>query len=269
MTVCILSGILCPAPSEDGSTHLPEPGRLCCWSAQQRLAASLRDIVALGDELSGLGYVERDAGLRVPDGAVRWPNTRKEDVAVPGRDPVANVLTAGPVNGQRSGPRVGGSTDRPVPIRIDPTDLLARARPASLAVAETGLYASDQVGHLAVATELEFWARDWADARGERCPYPTVPVLAGWLLDRLDWACTAHPALEEFAGKVRSLRSTLTAAAGRHPARPEALEADCPGCDTPSLYRDADIERIACGFCPVLLTEDGYAEHVRRLIGLA
>lgn len=260
MTACILH------PDDE---HPPEPGWQTCWRARDRMAAALRDIPELVDELADHErHMERDWGLRVPDGAVQWPNTRKEDVAVPGRDPVANVLTAGPVNGARSGPRVMSSGERSLPIRIDPTDLLAPARPASLAIADTGLYAADQIGHLAVATELEFWARDWADARGEHCPMPTVPVLAAWLLDRLDWACQHHLALDEFAGKLRSLRSSLTAAAGRFDAPTELLAAPCPGCRDELLYRDTDLECIACGGCPVLLSDEAYAEHARALVAV-
>src|SRR5688500_18208072 len=196
---------MCARPDEDGNAHEAEPGRLVCWGAQQRLAAALRDIPVLVDELAGGGYVERDTRVgqqRIPvlDDEGRWLGFTR----VPGpADPVAHALTAGPINGRSGAPRVAGSGERSLPSRVDPTDLLAAARPASLAVAVTGLYAADQIGHLAVATELEFWARDWADGRRERAPVPTVPLLAGWLLLRLDWACATHPALDEFAGKLR------------------------------------------------------------------
>lgn len=256
MTVCILH-------LED--EHPPEPGWSCCWRARDRMAAALRDIPLLVVELAGGGYVQRDGF----DPVVLFPPGHdRAGELVPHRDPVANVLTAGPVNGARSGPRVMSSGERSLPIRIDPTDLLAPARPGSLAVAETGLYASDQIGHLAVATELEFWARDWADALGHHIPLPTVPELACWLLDRLDWACQHHRALDEFAGKLRSLRSSLTAAAGRFDAPTEMLAAPCPGCRNELLYRDTDLECIACGGCPVLLSDEAYAEHARALVAV-
>lgn len=262
--------ILC-VPREGDEGHAPEPGWRCCWRARDRMAAALRDIPVLVDELSGLGYVERDTregtrAVRVPD--VADPEGKRTVIVrVPAMaDPAANLWPAGPVNGVRSGPRVGGSTDRPVPIRIDPTDLLAPARPASLAVADTGLYASDQVGHLAVATELEFWARDWADLRGERCPYPTVAVLAPWLLDRLDWACATHRALDEFAGKLTRLRTVLTAATGRLPARPQPVDRPCPSCGLWSLYHAPDGRYIECGACNRALTDDEYRHHLEDVI---
>lgn len=281
--------------------HPPEPGWLCCWRARDRMAAALRDIPVLVVELSGLGYVERDVRplkctMLICDAPARWrgsfePKDGPPDPrlalcgmhalilftdgllfgvrpVLPVADPIAYALTAGPVNGARNGPRVMSSGERSLPIRIDPTDLLAPARPGSLAVAETGLYASDQIGHLAVATELEFWARDWADALGHHIPLPTVPELACWLLDRLDWACQHHRALDEFAGKLRSLRSSLTAAAGRFDAPTEMLAAPCPGCRNELLYRDTDLECIACGGCPVLLSDEAYAEHARALVAV-
>lgn len=225
--------------------------------------AALRQIPELCAELHGLGYVERDSRPRLDlNGRVKLA---PDGVAFPA-DPVAHVLPSGPLNGSKSAPRVSGSPDARVPIRIDPTDLLARSRPASLAVAVSGAHAQDQVGHLAVATELEFWARDWAALRHESVPLPLVPILCSWLLDRLDWACQHHYAIDEFAEKLRKLRSTLTAAAGRFDAPPETLSAPCPDCHMLTLYRDVDIERVACGTCARLLTEDGYAEYAQRLI---
>jgi hypothetical protein len=264
VTACIVC-----VPRGEEQPHEAEMGWRVCWNARRRLEAALRAIPQLVDELAGLGYVERD--VRPGTRAVRVGGKLSADgqiIRVPYvADPVANLLAAGPLNGSKGAPRVSGSTDRPVPIRIDPTDLLASARPGSLAVAETGLYASDQIGHLAVATELEFWARDWADTLGHHVPLPTVHVLAGWLADRLDWACATHPALDEFAGKLHELRRALAAAAGHLDARPETLSAPCPGCGLLSLYRDDDLERVACGGdCEWLWTDEEYAGYARTLI---
>jgi hypothetical protein len=254
--------ILCiPREGEEG--HAPEPGWQCCQRAHDRLLAALRDIPLLVDELAGGGYVQRDGF----DPVVTFPaGHERAGELVPHRDPVANVLTAGPTNGARTGPRVMGGGERSLPIRIDPTDLLAPARPASLAVADTGVYASDQIGHLAVATELEFWARDWADLIGHHIPLPTVPELARWLLDRLDWACATHPALDEFAGKLTHLRTVLTAATGRLPARPDPVDRPCPACGWWALVRPPDSEYIECGHCARVLTADEYRDHLEDVI---
>lgn len=238
MTACVV----CPVPDGE-QPHEAAEGWLTCWRAWARMAGALRLIPDLCDELHGLGYVMRNH-----------------------RDPVSRVLPSGPVNGSKGSPRVNGSRDAPVPLRIDPTDLLMPSRPASLSVAVTGSYASDQIGHLAVATELEFWARDWADIRREGIPLPNVPELSEWLRNRLEWACEHHPAIDEFAGKLRQLRTALTAAAGRFDAMPETLSAPCDSCGTLALYRDTDIERVACGSCARLMTEDEYADYTRWLI---
>jgi hypothetical protein len=263
VTGCILSGILCRRPDEDGVRHEAEPGRLCCWGAEQHLAAALRDIPVLVDELAGGGYVQRDgfdAKVLFPAGHVRAGEL------VPHRDPVANVLTSGPVNGRSGAPRVAGSGERSLPIRVDPTDLLAHARPASLAVAVAGLYAADQIGHLAVATELEFWARDWADTRRESVPPPTVPLLAAWLIDRLDWACSTHPALDEFAAKLRDLRGSLTAATGRLEPFPTPVDRPCPACGWWALSKAPGEDLIRCGHCDRALSDDEYRDHLEDVI---
>jgi hypothetical protein len=233
------------------------------------MAAALRDIPVLVVELSGLGYVERDGVVPV----LSFPSGHERaGEPVPHLDPVARVLTAGPVNGARSGPRVTSSGERSLPIRVDPTDLLLPARPGSVGVKTRGAWSGvpggdpDQVGNLAVATELEFWARDWADARGEGCPLPTVPVLAGWLLDRLDWACASHPALDEFAGKLTHLRTVLTAATGRLPARPEPVDRPCPACHLLMLRRLPDSDYIDCAGCGRVLTDDEYRDHLEDVI---
>lgn len=283
-----------------------EQGYLCCRRCWGRAAAALRQIPDLLAELASLGYVERDnrplrcsahgcerlpslagyvrrdskawpslpycdphaASLIVAADAAggRWVTTREFDDWAPA-DPVAHRVSAGPVNGASSAPRVSGSAVPPVPIRIDPTDLLAPARRGSLAVADRSPWPADQIGYLPVATELEFWVTDWAILRGEHLPPPDVASLAGWLRDRLGWACTDHPALDEFTAKLGSIHGALTAATGTGTPRPETLTAPCPGCGMLTLYRDVDAERIACaGDCPLLMTSDDYARYVQTLI---
>jgi hypothetical protein len=180
---------------------------------------------------------------------------------------IPDLLAEGSLEkGVGSAPKVSGTREAPIPLRIDPLDLSMPSRPGSLAVALLGLWPHDQIGHLAVATELEFWARDWAEERRERIPLPTVPLLAQWLLDRLDWACQHHYALDEFASKVRGIHGSLMAAAGRFDAPVETLSAPCPTSGMLALYRDRDIERVACGCCSVLMTEDEYVDYSQRLI---
>jgi hypothetical protein len=172
---------------------------------------------------------------------------------------------------------VSGSPDARVPIRIDPTDLLAPARPGSIGVKHRGDWwlveggDPDQIGNLSVATELEWHARQWADIRREGVPLPVVPELAGWLRNRLEWACEHYPDIAAFAAKLRDLRGALTAAAGRFDAPPESMNAPCWGCGRLTLIRDSDIERIVCGTpvehgCWRVMTYSDYSDYAQRLI---
>lgn len=241
-----------------------EPGWLVCSRDYWRLSSALRAIPDLVAEIQSLGYVQRDYR-----GSHGFAAVDKAGARLPHFDQIAHALPAGPVNGRTTAPRVSGSNGRPLPIRIDPTDLTAPVRPGSLAVHATGDWPADQIGWLSVATELDFWAADWAAARNERRPDPQVPVLCRWLGDRLDWACTDHTAVDEFAGKVSGLYGALMSAVGGWAARPETLITPCRSCGMLALYREigpADgSDRVACGACPALLTESDYAEWVRAL----
>jgi hypothetical protein len=239
-----------------------EPGWLSCYRCWSRLASALREIPGLVAELVGLGLVQRDrrGERRDLDTGKAWPHF----------DPIAHTLTAGPINGAKSAPRVSGSRAAPVPIRIDPTDLTAGVRPASTAVHARSPWPADQIGWLSVATELDFWAADWAAERRESRPDPHVPALCHWLLDRLDWACQHHVALDEFAAKVSDIYGALMSAVGGWVAKPETLITPCRSCGILALYREVgptpEYDRVACGACPALLTEGEYAVYVKELV---
>lgn len=241
--------------------HEAEEGWLVCRRAWGRLAGALHQIPRLVEELSGLGFVQRDRRERPDDVNGRWA------------DPIAHSLPAGPLNGSKSAPRVSGTPGRSAPIRIDPTDLTGRPRHGSLQVADRSRWPEDQVGFLSAATVLDFWVRDWADLRGEHLPEiggersPAL-TLANWLLDRLDWARQHHYALDEFAADVQQLSSALYGLAGYGAARPKLMEAPCPGCHLLTLtqcYEESNIECSAIE-CGRILTVEEYAEYVRTLI---
>jgi hypothetical protein len=225
------------------------------------MAGALRELPGLVVELASLGPVQRDhrRELRDAHSGRRWPHW----------DPIANMFSAGPINGARSAPRVSGSRAAPVPIRLDPTDLTAASQPGSTSVHISSPWPADQIGWLSVATELDFWAGDWASERNESRPDPQVPVLCSWLLDRLDWACQHHTALDEFATKLSAIYGALRSAVGGWAAVPETLIAPCRSCNTLGLYREVgptpEYDRVVCPHCPSLLTEADYAEWVREL----
>lgn len=144
-----------------------------------------------------------------------------------------------------AGPRVTGSREAPLPLRVDALDLTMPARAGSVHD-EHG----DQVGHIAAASILDSWVEDWRShrARGEGRPLPTVVILADWLGVRLADACQDHPAIDEFAADIRRLRRALAAVVGDGPVRPERLPAPCPGCDLVTLVKDdGDVRCRACG----------------------
>jgi len=180
--------------------------------------------------------------------------------------------------------KVSGSRDAPVPPNLDVVDLLLPVRPGSVGVRMRfdarglpGLRPQDppqpvnwateggdplQVGSLSVLTVLDFWARDWCEARdvGENPPTPVVASMAAWLSgERLRWACDSHPAIEEFADDIRRLvrvtRRLLNVAKVVF-----RLPVPCPSaeCDRMALHREAGGEYIECGACGRLWTESEY-----------
>lgn len=263
MTGCVV----CPPRGSDDPGHEPDYERnlLCCNRAYLRLASALNVIPDRVDELGGHGYVERDArpgsrAVLVDGHAVRVPAMA---------DPVANLWPAGPVPGQRGGAKVHAAPASMPPLSLDAVDLTSGVNHAARALLARGVLGldDDQVGHLSAATILHGWVRDWAEIRREGEPMPNVREMCRWLSDRLDWACAKHPALDEFAGEVLELRGVLTSLTGRGEPPPETLSAPCPSCGLLSLYRDDDLERVACGGgCLRLWTDEEYAGYARTLI---
>lgn len=165
--------------------------------------------------------------------------------------------------------RVSGSTDAPLGVRVAVLDLIVAAGGGTVHDPH-----GDQTGQLPVIPRLDSWVADWIGRRraGEHRPLPTVPVLCGWLLDRLDWACQGHPAIDDFAGEVRGILGTLRAVNGHTSARPEQMVGvPCKRCDLVSLHRAPGDHYIACSNpdCGLLLTQDEYAAWVRLLAAAA
>jgi len=166
------------------------------------------------------------------------------------------------------GPRVTGSREAPLPLRVDALDLTMPARGEGLTAVGKEPDPDGvplQVGQPSVASTLDLWVRDWREVRdrGEGLPTPTVAVLVGWLTVRLDWACDEHPAVDEFAGEIRRLRNTLRREVGDVDPRPERLPAPCPACDLLAMVRDSD--GVRCRNCRTELGDDEYADWVGRL----
>jgi hypothetical protein len=226
---------------------------------RSRVAGQLRDIPALVDELTNPPGADLDAP-RTDD--LRYP---------PGHDhagklvPLAReLIPAATVAGKSNAPRVQGSREAPVPIRVDVVDLLG---PADERTVHDPL--GDQVGHLSAATVLDGWCRLFAEERRESTPTPHVATQAAWLLARLD-ELFKHPAIDEAAKEIGDLWHVLRRAAGLTMPRPEP----CPGvpckhCDLCLLVRVPGSEYVECGGCSALLTEDEYRDWCKLLAAAA
>jgi hypothetical protein len=142
-------------------------------------------------------------------------------------------------------PRVSGSREAPLPLRVDALDLTMPARGGTVHDQR-----GDQIGHVPVASILDQWVDDWREhrARGERRPEPpTVAVLVGWLDVRLDDACQDHPAIDEFAAGMRQLRADLRREVGDVDPGPRRRAWPCPGCGQLALVADED--HVRCAVC--------------------
>lgn len=269
--LCVLCAVRGRRPE-----HYEQPQ--ACPGCRVWLAGVLRDIPAVYVQLVELDPAEPDHPWTVQlldDG--KW-------VTAPGHDPAASKLPTG-APGRRP-PRLGlvtGSREAAAPTNLDVVDLTASSRPASIAVRYRNGWSAlggdpDQIGHLAVATELEFWVTDWIGMRGEgeHLPLPLVPPLAGWLGDRLGWAVDEHPAIDEFASALVRIHGALRAYVPRvvqeHEQPPgrraEPRTAPCPLCDNVSLWWWPSEERVRCDTdgCNRAMTEDEYARWARLVI---
>jgi hypothetical protein len=162
------------------------------------------------------------------------------------------------VPGQAAGERVAGTREAPLPLRVTPLDLTMPRRRHNL-TAEARLHPDDQVGVLAVASELDFWAQDWRAARDMRevGPSPTVVEIVDWLSNRLDWAQRHYLVIDEYAADIHRLVRQLRAATGMG-ALVHRLAAPCPTCDLVELVREDGADYVECRNCHRLWTEEEY-----------
>jgi hypothetical protein len=155
-----------------------------------------------------------------------------------------------------------------IPVTIDQTERRTERVPVHGGFGDPVLVpAADQIGELPVATVLDQWVRDWRDARGqgEHLPVPTVVTLAGWLYDRLDWACDEHPSIDEFADEIRSVLHACNRAIGNVPVRPDILvgvPCATPECDGLLVHDPGSKYWAECSDCHRLWLEHEYHEWV-------
>lgn len=127
----------------------------------------------------------------------------------------------------------------------------------------------DQTGYVSVATILHGWCRDVAETRRESEPHPDPATQCRYLLDRLDWACDEHPAVDELAAELGDLWHALYRTAGLAIPKPEVcwgIECRNPECGyTNTLAREHGSDYIECSECGLLLTEEEYRAWLKLL----
>lgn len=177
------------------------------------------------------------------------------------REPLAAIGGVAPINSKSKAPSVSGSRERPIPVPVSALDLKAGSRVPNPSPAARD-WPEDQIGYLSAATTLDQWVRDIRDTLypGHHLPEATVDQLVAWLRNRVDDVCDSHPAVVEFAGEIRDLRSALRSAAGETDPPPEPCDGvSCARCEMRALYRrPGDTYRAECSSCGTLYTEDEY-----------
>lgn len=254
-------------------SRLVEQG-LVCNSDRTKLAAWLEELpglhMELGEEPDPVDRHEwtvrqhRPIPTSDPTRRPTWAWVRE-----PGTESLAQMMPMG-ITRTSNQARVSGSRERSTPTNLDRLDLAAEARIGSLEIVGNPDEHPDQVGYIAVATELDFWVRDWVIARGkgEHLPVPTVASLASWLEIRLGWACDEHHAIDEFATKLGQIRHAMRSVLGLTAVPKELCEGvACRSCDRRSLYRDGGY--IQCGNCGQHYNEREYGAWVGLLAGQA
>lgn len=210
-----------------------------------------------------------------PPKAPQWPVTcevcrsalRRDLSGLPG---AVQSLPREPGTGH--GPRVSGTPEPRLPVRLLVVDLTLRANQGSLRPWSHRFDDEDQVGPLSVATVLDTWVRDWIGTREQRehLPPANVVSLVGWLLNRLDWACDEHPAVDEFASDLRDMVRAVHSAqqlggSGEKVGKCPMVLRDDTRCGT-ALRADPYMDRITCGRCGTTWNRrDGEWWHLRAL----
>jgi hypothetical protein len=189
-------------------------------------------------------------------------------ITQPGHDPIAKRLPAN-AKPTTTSQRVSGSREAPVPVNLDLLDLTAYPRNAQATKAAKE-HPEDQIGQAAVAYMLDQWCRDWRDEMAFRqsLPEPTVPELARFLVNRVEWACDRHPAIDDFAAEMTRLRAVLRGTLGLTDPPAEFCDGVvCRKCDRYALYREGDY--VECDHCGLLYSEQEYHDWVGLLAGAA
>jgi hypothetical protein len=157
--------------------------------------------------------------------------------------------------GQSGSERVSGSREVPVPLRLEPLDLMARADQADRPLFVRGLLGLDdaQVGSLSVATVLQTRCVEMSalldgDAEEWLTRRPDVPHMVSWLSRHLSWAWSDYPDVADLADEVTTLTYSMRALLNVS-RKPIYLKDPCPSCSYRALRRDPGGGDVECGHC--------------------
>lgn len=179
------------------------------------------------------------------------------------------------------GPRVTGSRDAPMPLRLSVLNLLgpSAGRDRRMSVAD-GLDPGDhrsgemQHGEEPLPSVLRYWARLVAEARSMTAPTDgalhsmrRLLALRSFLARHHDWITAQHWA-GEYAADVHAAWRTCRSVLGTWPLKPEHCDGVfCPRCDAAALYRiagqDGRLCDLSAGGCGKWYDDDESAQWVR------
>lgn len=165
------------------------------------------------------------------------------------------------------GVRVAASKTPPIPIDLDRVDLTGPANAGSVLVVTTSPWPDDQIGHIAVQSELDFWVCDLASRRAEHPPVPNVAELCAWLDVRLEWAYDEFAAWDEMAAALNRVARALYGTLTPRTARSVPVSAPCPreGCGGVLARREDGWVECGADECGRILSAseyEGWAQDV-------
>lgn len=127
----------------------------------------------------------------------------------------------------------------------------------------------DQTGYVSAATVLHRMCEYVAETRRESVPHEDVTSQCRFLLDRWDWICDVHPAVDGLAVELGDLWHALYRTAGLTVPKPQVcwgVECRNPECGyTSTLVREHGSDYIECTECGLLLDEDAYKAWLKLL----
>ena len=152
--------------------------------------------------------------------------------------------------GQSGSERVSGSREVPVPLRLEPLDLLAPADQADRPLFARGVLGLDteQVGSLSVATILQTRCGEMAALLHVAPPAAEVSPMVSWLSRHLSWAWADYPDVADLADEVTALTYSLRTLLNVS-RKPIYLKDPCPSCAHTALKRDPGGGDVECGQC--------------------